>query len=229
MSNIADRFSPWEHQVIALAGIAQSAQLVRDLATSGVLQQDAAIATINSLLTLNPASIADIYPNVSHLSLGLRSLQAIFSNERLQQHVDVIRYTLGILVLRNKLMSNARMQDQLRSGLRLIDPIGLPALVYQDESAKESEQLRTERTFEQLARLYQDTISTLSYRIQVQGNIEHLKNDQNAIRIRALLLAGIRSAVLWHQLGGRRWKLVFYRKRIHNTAATIRRKLIVSV
>ena len=86
-----------------------------------------------------------------------------------------------------------------------------------------------DRTFEQLGKLYQDTISKLPYRIQVQGKIELLRNDQIAMRIRALLLAGIRAAVLWHQLGGRRWHLIFYRKRIHETSATIRRKLIVII
>jgi len=59
--------------------------------------------------------------------------------------------------------------------------------------------------------------------------MEHLKNEHVANRIRALLLAGIRSAVLWYQLGGRRWRLVIYRKRIEETAGNIRRKLIVSV
>ncbi|MBT17966.1 MAG: hypothetical protein CL889_03205 [Dehalococcoidia bacterium] len=85
-----------------------------------------------------------------------------------------------------------------------------------------------DRTFEQLANLYQDTISKLSYRIQVQGKLENLKNENVANRIRTLLLGGIRSAVLWYQLGGRRWRLAFYRKRIQGTAGSIRRKLFTS-
>jgi CII-binding regulator of phage lambda lysogenization HflD len=58
-----------------------------------------------------------------------------------------------------------------------------------------------------LAALYQDTISRLTMRIHVKGVPEHLRKQAVADKIRALLLAGIRSALLWHQLGGRRWHL----------------------
>lgn len=229
MSSTANNFSSWEYQVIALAGIAQSAALVHDLATRATMPESDATATINSLLVLNPKSVADVYPNVSHLSLGLQTVQSIFNNERVGKHADIVRYTLGMVILRNKLMANARMQEQLRAGLQQVAPITTLARDQQDAEFIEAIKLRSEQTFEQLARLYQDTISTLPYRIQVQGKMEHLKNDWIAWRIRALLLAGIRSAVLLHQLGGRRWHLIFYRKRIQDSAATIRRKLIVSV
>lgn len=227
LSSSPASFSAWEYQVIALAGVTQSAVLVHDLATRGIVQETDAAATINSLLVLNPASVADIYPNVSHLHLGLSSLQSILSNERSRTYVEIVRYMLGILVLRSRLMSNPAMQAKLRDGLQLVEPINLQRHANLDHSAMASADLSVERTFEQLARLYQDTISTLSYRIQVQGKIEHLKNDQVTLRIRALLLAGIRAAVLWYQLGGRRWRVLFHRKRIQGTTAIIRRKLIV--
>src|SRR5690554_7975531 len=41
---------------------------------------------------------------------------------------------------------------------------------------------------------YQDTLSTLRLRIQVHGDMRHLQQPDIANRIRALLLAGIRSA-----------------------------------
>lgn len=227
MSSSPASFSPWEYQVIALAGITQSAVLVHDLATRGVCEETPAAATVNTLLVLNPASVADIYPNVSHLSLGLSSLQNILSNQRVQNHGAIVRYMLGMLVLRSRLMSNPAMQTKLREGLQLVEPINLLEDANPDSPATESAGIGIERTFEQLARLYQDTISTVSYRIQVQGKIEHLQNEQVTLRIRALLLAGIRSAVLWYQLGGRRWRLLIHRKRILDTTAIIRRKLIV--
>lgn len=229
MSNTANNFSNWEYQVIALAGVTQSAALVHRLAHEGEIPATDAAACINSLLVLNPASVADIYPNVSHLSLGLRCLQNIFSNERVHNHTELVRYTLGILVLRNKLMANSAMQEKLRAGLQHITPLTTFDSLETEGPDSEARQIRHEHTFQQLATLYQDTISTLSYRVQVQGKIEHLKNEQIANRVRALLLAGIRSAVLWYQMGGRRWRLIFYRKRIFDTAAAIRRKLIISV
>ncbi|MDX1397057.1 MAG: DUF489 family protein [Oceanospirillum sp.] len=41
-----------------------------------------------------------------------------------------------------------------------------------------------------------------------------MRQNSNAEKVRALLFAGIRSAILWHQLGGRRWKLLLGRKKI---------------
>lgn len=41
-----------------------------------------------------------------------------------------------------------------------------------------------------------------------------LQQPNNAAKIRALLLAGIRSARLWRQLGGHRWQLVFSRSKL---------------
>jgi high frequency lysogenization protein len=62
--------------------------------------------------------------------------------------------------------------------------------------------------------LYQDTISTFRQRIQVHGDMRFLQQPSNAAKIRALLLAGIRSARLWRQLGGHRWQLVFSRGKL---------------
>ena len=64
--------------------------------------------------------------------------------------------------------------------------------------------------------LYQDTISTFRQRIQVHGDMRFLQQPANAAKIRALLLAGIRAARLWHQLGGRRWQLLFSRRKLLN-------------
>jgi CII-binding regulator of phage lambda lysogenization HflD len=53
----------------------------------------------------------------------------------------------------------------------------------------------------------------LDFRIQVDhGKPEYLKQTEKVAFMRALLLAGIRSAFLWHQLGGRQWRLVFQRR-----------------
>ena len=226
LNNTADRFNRWEYQNIALAAIAQCASLVKTLAITGKAPQNEMIASINPLLMVDSNSVEDIYPRLSDLSLGLLTIQEIFSNDRGRKNVDIARYTLDMLLLRNKLAASQQMQDTVRQRLAGINP-----LEFVDETADEQAKrqlMYQDRTFEQLANLYQDTISKLSYRIQVQGKLENLKNENVANRIRTLLLGGIRSAVLWYQLGGRRWRLVFYRKRIQGTAGSIRRKLFTS-
>ena len=55
-------------------------------------------------------------------------------------------------------------------------------------------------------------MSNLTPRIMVSGEPKHLTDNDNAHRIRANLLAAIRSTVLWRQLGGSRFGLVFSRR-----------------
>lgn len=226
MNSTSSYFSRWEYQNIALAAVAQCANLVRRLAQHGQAPARDVAICVNPLLVLNPASVADVYPRISEFSPGLRNLQDMFSNDQVRENSELIRYTLAMLLLRNKLDGNRSMQNRLHEGLQIIQPLQDLGI---DDSDEEQWQERQKRTFEQLATLYQSTISTLSYRIQVQGEAENLRHEETANKIRALLLAGIRSAVLWYQLGGRRWRLIFYRKRVHETAGNIRRKLIAFV
>ena len=228
MNVTSANFTAWEQQTVALAAISQSAALVSYLAQGRYAAETDIAASVNTVLVIDPGSLADIYPNLGSLGLGFKTLQDMFSNDRLRENAAMIRYTLGMLVLRNKLINNNAMQDKIRVRLAQITPLGPAASERRDEVPQGGEQKLREYSYEQLARLYQETISTLPYRIQVQGKAAELNNEQIANRIRALLLAGIRSAVLWYQLGGRRWRLVFYRKRIQETAGNIRRKLIVT-
>jgi high frequency lysogenization protein len=47
----------------------------------------------------------------------------------------------------------------------------------------------------------------------INGEVSYLKDPEKVTCIRALLLAGIRSAVLWRQKGGRRWEIVLSRNK----------------
>ena len=68
-----------------------------------------------------------------------------------------------------------------------------------------------ENVIASLGEAYQETLSTLKTRIIVQGDPSLLQSRMMPERVRAILLAGIRFALLWHQQGGRRWKLIFQR------------------
>jgi high frequency lysogenization protein len=215
------KYSKWEYQNIALAAIAQSATLVESLAVRGAADGNAVAACIDPLLNFNPASIRDLYPNVIQLSMGLRTLQEIFDSSKPDRNPEIVRYLLGILALRQKLMSDSAMQDRLRDAL---DPLR-PLDDYGDDRGSD----RQQQFFKQIADVYQSTISTYSFRIHVKGNLEYLRDEATANKVRSLLLAGIRSAVLWYQIGGRRWHLILYRKKITQTVGDIRRNLLTSV
>tara|TARA_B100001996_G_scaffold303439_1_gene244254 strand:- start:601 stop:966 length:366 start_codon:yes stop_codon:yes gene_type:complete len=121
------------------------------------------------------------------------------------------------------------MQSIVRESLEPMTPLHPLENDRENMSSEDLELLKQDRTFRQLSNIYRETISTISFRIQVAGKVEYLKNENIANRIRGLLFAGIRSAVLWHQLKGRRWQLLFYRKRIQETAGAIRQKLLIAV
>jgi high frequency lysogenization protein len=103
-------------------------------------------------------------------------------------------------MLEKKLSGNKAMLEVIDKRLKQI------------ESQFEFFSLNHENTFSKLGQLYKETISTLGPRIIVNGEQPFLSNERNADKIRALLLAGIRSAVLWRQCGGSRLQFLFGRK-----------------
>jgi len=218
LNSTSSKFSRWEYQNIALAAVAQCASSVDLLARKGQVADRDIIACVNPLLVFDPQTEADVYPDVSRLSPGLNILQDIFSNENFRENTDLVRYILGMLLLRNKLDAEPAMQNAIRAQLSGVPPF--------EDTATEDALDANLAGFATLARVYQDTISTLPYRVHVKGRVANLQNEQNANKIRALLLAGIRSAVLWQQLGGKRWQLLLYRKRVKQTVDGIRKKLI---
>ena len=188
-------------QALALAGVAQAAFMVHQLSQSGMAAQDKLDTAINSLFVTNPKTTEEVYGKVSKLNLGLQVLQEIFQGGTGSlKKPDVMRYIFALFYLEGKLSNNKTKLNELGAGLEKIQlPDGT---------------ISTPEVIEQLAEIYQTTLSTLSFRIQVKGNMTYLQKPETANKVRAILLSGIRSAVLWRQLGGKRWHFLFYKKRI---------------
>jgi len=72
--------------------------------------------------------------------------------------------------------------------------------------------LNSPQVFSRLAELYAGTLSTLRPRVMVTGNPQWLQQPALVERVRASLLAAVRSAVLWRQIGGRQWQLLLHRR-----------------
>jgi high frequency lysogenization protein len=71
-----------------------------------------------------------------------------------------------------------------------------------------------EQMISNIASIYLDVISPIGPRIQVTGTPSVLQQTSNQHKVRALLLSGIRSTVLWRQVGGKRRHMVFGRKKM---------------
>lgn len=191
--------SPAARQALALAGVFQAASLVDELARTGHVDTRAWETLINATVDTNPESFEAIYgghPN--NLRRGLDTLEALVG--RKQANPVVLRYGFSLLLLMNKLRTDRHMMELL--GQKLAHVQG------------QSEHFGTthENVIASLGETYQETISTFKTRIVVQGDPSLLQTRMMPERVRACLMAGIRFALLWHQLGGRRWKLVFQRK-----------------
>ncbi|MDT8283756.1 MAG: high frequency lysogenization protein HflD, partial [Gammaproteobacteria bacterium] len=120
--------------------------------------------------------------------------------DKTTRDLEITKYVISLIMLEKKLSRQKSMLDEISNRLNKI------------ESQFDFFSLSHENTYAKLGQIYKDTISTLGPKIIVTGNQIYLSNNNNANKVRALLLAGIRSAVLWRQCGGSRWQFIFGRK-----------------
>ncbi|MGB1271813.1 MAG: high frequency lysogenization protein HflD [Endozoicomonas sp.] len=189
-------------QAAALSGVFQAAGLVEKLAKTGRLSEEALSPSINSIFVTSPQDVAEVYGGFDRLEPGRKTLNAVLSRDSQIIEGDVIRYALALIHIEKKLSRNRRM----------LNTIG-ERLARTKEQVKHFGMLH-DNVISSLASIYLDTISTFRTRIQVSGDMRHLQNPSSAHKIRAILLAGIRSATLWRQCGGTRWHLFVRRKKL---------------
>ena len=202
-------------QVLALAGIFQSACLVQQLAREGHTDSAALRTSIQSVLALDAPDVETIYGNARGVRLGLELLNTKLTGKTKSSDIEMARYVVALVQLENSLRRRPTMLDDIRQG---IDTARAQMKFFESDAPADGVH---PLLMEKLAQLYSQTISTLTPRIMVSGEHGHLSNPAIAAKVRAALLAGIRSAVLWHQLGGRRWQLLFSRGKIARTAAEL--------
>lgn len=194
----------WHDRAIALAGIFQAAGLVDQIAKTGYLAMDNYRCSIESLFVFDPPNTRAVFgsdEDLRHLEPGLRTLRDVLQQGN-RLHGETLRYALGILHLQKKLAKRKDMLGVLGSRLQ--------------QAARQAEHFGTthENVVGNLGDLYSETLSTFRFRIQVSGDAGYLRQARIANQVRALLLAGIRSAMLWHQVGGNRWQLLVSRKKL---------------
>jgi len=189
------------NQTIALAGIAQAATLVDQLATTGKASMNAMEASIGSVLKIDSDSVIDVYGGLSGIKLGLEQLQIQMTGYKIASPQQA-RYAASLVFLQNQLSGQKDMLKTINIGIT------------KAQNQAEHFGLLHENVMASLGDLYHSTISTLQPRVMVNGEPDFLSKPEIANKIRATLLSGIRSAILWRQCGGTRWKFLFYRKKI---------------
>lgn len=202
-------------RVLALAGVFQAATEVKRVAVHGREANSQVTTAVQSIFKIDADSVEDVYAGAARLRNGLQTLVRQMGDRPPDRDVELTRYVITLLYLERKLAANSSMLDELQRGIE-------QARIQSDWFSETHPNV-----IANLADLYQKTISTLKPRIMVSGNPEILANPENASMIRMLLLAGIRSAVLWRQCGGSRWQLIFKRKVILGEAGRLLKELPV--
>jgi high frequency lysogenization protein len=200
-------------QTIALAGVAQAARMVDQLSRTGSYPAAFLESSVRSLFVFDLENAEDIFGGLPGVRLGLQNLSVLLASDREREQRDTMRYVLNILYLERHFAADADMREVVRNRLQ-------HASFRAEHFAANVGDL-----CHSIAGIYQDTFSRLPRRIKVTGSAQHLENPRNADIVRSLLLAGIRSAYLWRQLGGRRWKLVMQRRAMLRCAQSLSRGL----
>lgn len=191
-------------RTIAFAGICQAVKLVQNVARDGQCDRDALETCLNSIVVTDPSNTIEIYGNEANLRLGLETLATEIDST--PSGNELTRYLVSVMALERKLSgrrdSMAQLGDRIETAKRQLDHF----------------ELMEEQMISNLASIYLDTISPLGPRIQVTGTPAHLQQPGVQHKVRALLLAAVRGAVLWRQVGGKRRHLIFGRKQMMEQA-----------
>ncbi len=191
--------SPMDNRVLALAGVAQALQQVRRIADTGQSEASTVRTAMDSVFRIDADSPVAVYGSVADVAPGLRLLHNYFRNQAQDEMLP--RLGLAVLQLERRFVRQPATVEAVAGGIaaaagqaRALGDSGHPDVL----SA--------------LGALYADTISHLRPRVMVQGNPHYLGQAGVVAEIRALLLAAVRSAVLWRQMGGSLWDFLLAKR-----------------
>lgn len=186
-----------DERILALAGMVQALQQVRRIADTG--QADSAIldTAVSSVFRIDADSAAGVYGGNAAVRPGLLLLRGYFRNEARDELLP--RLALAVLQLERRFSRDAAA-TQVHDGILAVAP--------------SSDRLGPTHpdVLAALGSLYAQTVSQLRPRVLVQGNPHYLGQATVVAEIRAVLLAALRSAVLWRQLGGSLWDFLLRRR-----------------
>lgn len=191
---------PIEDRVLALAGVLQALAQVRRIADTGQSEGAPVQTALESVFRMDAETAEAVYGDADAVRSGLRLLRDYLSSSNKDQALG--KLALAVLQLERRFAGNADMVGKVQAG------IDSAQVLAGKDGVAHPEVIRL------LGDLYAATISQLRPRVMVQGNPHYLGQAGVVAEIRALLLAALRSAVLWRQSGGSLWDFVFQRRQM---------------
>ena len=196
MSDTSSR--PMSERVLALAGLVQALAQVRRIADTGQANESVLATSLDSIFRIDADSTATVYGGREHLRPGLMLLRDYFGSKPRDEHLP--RLALAVMQLERRFVRDDAMARKVQQGIQA-----------QADAAAEHGSTHPD-VLAALGGLYADTLSHLRPRVLVQGNPHYLGQPAVVAEVRAVLLAAMRSAVLWRQLGGSLWDFLLRRR-----------------
>lgn len=190
MSNMHDR-------MLALAGLAQALRQVRRVAETGQAEGPVLETALESVFRIDAESTTEVYGNAANLRPGLMLVRDYLANRG--QDPLLPKLALAVTQLERRFVRDDDVAGRVHEGI----------LAIRDEAR--SLGTAHPEVLSRLGALYADTVSHLRPRVLVQGNPHYLGQAAIVAEIRAMLMAALRSAVLWRQNGGSPWDFLFQR------------------
>jgi high frequency lysogenization protein len=190
-----------QDRVTALAGVYQAVACVTRIARTGSADVAAMEPCIYSLFQVDAPTVAAVYGPPGAMANGARQIIAQLTGKP-ERNLELTRYVVTLLKLERNLARRPDLLERIGQGIETAI------------QKREHFGLLHPNLLAHFAEIYSDSISQMQPRILVRGEPLHLQNPDNQSRIRALLLAGIRSARLWRQVGGSRLRLLLGHKQL---------------
>lgn len=197
MSDV-DRFNPMTGRVLALAGLVQALAQVRRIADTGQAHAEVLATALDSVFRIDASDAAGVFGGEPALRNGLLLLRDYFDGTMPDDQLP--RLALAVMQLERRFVRDADMAQRVQDGIEA-----------QADAAQRLGSTHPD-VLNALGTLYADTLSHLRPRVLVQGNPHYLGQASVVAEVRAVLLAAVRSAVLWRQMGGTMWDFLL-RKR----------------
>lgn len=187
-------------RVLALAGLAQALKQVRRIADTGQAEAAVLETALDSVFRIDADSPESVYGDVHALRPGLMLLREYLGNEGKDELLP--RLALSVTQLERRFVHDHAMAQRVHDGIVATQPVAARLGSTHPE------------VLSALGSLYAETVSNLRPRVLVQGNPHYLGQADIVAEIRAVLLAALRSAVLWRQMGGSLWDFLLNRRRM---------------
>lgn len=185
-------------RVLALAALAQALHQVRRIADTGQAEAAVLETAVGSVFRVDAESPEAVFGEVRALEPGLRILHAYLTNRGGDALLP--RLALSVTQLERRFARDSDMAARVGAGIADATPMA------ERLGATHPDVLAA------LGSLYAATVSHLRPRVLVQGNPHYLGQPAVVAEIRAVLLAALRSAVLWRQMGGSLWDFLLRRR-----------------